>query len=236
VLVIMTDSTPLNGNDAVLAAEYALGVLQGTQRETFARRMAENPALAAEVRKWDEEFISFAEDISPVTPPETIQVALEKRLFADSTSSARPSFWNSLGFWRGLSIASLAAIIAMGAWNLQKPVEEAAPALVAQVAGDSKAVQLVAYYDEAKGELRLNRTLGTAADGRSFELWLIAGQDAPVSLGLLPLAATTRITVPQALRAKFTGGVLAISDEPTGGSTTGAPTGAVLATGQLTAI
>ena len=107
---------------------------------------------------------------------------------------------------------------------------------MAQVAGEANTVKLVAYYDEAKGELRLNRTEGAAATGRSFELWLIAGQDAPVSLGVLPTANTTRLVVPVNIRAKFKGGVLAISDEPAGGSPTGAPTGAVLATGQLASI
>ena len=37
-----------------------------------------------------------------------------------------------------------------------------------------------------------------------------------------------------ALRAALEGAVLAISDEPTGGSPTGAPTGDVLALGEIT--
>jgi anti-sigma-K factor RskA len=231
----MTNNAPPR-DDAVLAAEYALGVLQGPEREAFAKRMAADSALAETVRSWDEQFISFADEIAPVTPPANLQAAVEKRLFADAVSSPPPGLWNSLAFWRGLSVAAVAAVIGLGAWNLQKPVEPSTPALVAQVAGEAKAVQLAAYFDAAKGELRLNRTAGTAATGRSFELWLIAGQDAPVSLGLLPDVATTRIIVPEALRSKFTGAILAISDEPAGGSTTGAPTGAVLATGPLTAI
>ena len=232
----MTDRSPQREDDAMLAAEYALGVLQGPERDAFARRIASEPALAAEVRKWDEHFVSFAEDIAPVAPPQKVSAALESRLFADSTAATRPSLWNSLNFWRGLAVASVAAVVALGAWNLQKPAEQPTAALVAQVAGETNAVKLVAYYDAAKGQLRVNRTEGTAAAGRSFELWLIAGQDAPVSLGVLPATATTQIPVPEALRAKFSGGVLAISDEPAGGSPTGAPTGAVLATGQLASI
>ena len=232
----MTDRSPRRDDDATLAAEYALGVLQGADREAFAKRIANEPALSAEVRKWDEHFISFADDIAAVAPPLSVKAALEKRLFASAPSGSRPSLWNSLGFWRGLAIASVAAVVALGAWNLQKPVEQQTEALVAQVAGETNAVKLVAYYDAAKGQLRVNRTEGAAAAGRSFELWLIAGKDAPVSLGVLPATAATQIPVPEALRAKFTGGVLAISDEPAGGSPTGAPTGAVLATGQLASI
>ena len=65
---------------------------------------------------------------------------------------------------------------------------------------------------------------------------LFTDEDAPVSLGLLPTATNGAILVPVSLRTKLKGGTLAISDEPQGGSTTGAPTGAVLATGQLTII
>jgi anti-sigma-K factor RskA len=226
---------PINpeSDDSILAAEYALGLLRGTARDAFARRLANEPALAVMLRQWDEQFASFAEGIAPVEAPPSIEAALDKRLFADAVKS---SLWSSLGFWRGLAIASLAAVVALGAWNLQRPVTSSTPALIAQVSGDAKAVTLAAYYDAAKGELRLNRVSGEAASGRSFELWLIAGKDAPVSLGVLPAVATSSITVPEALRAKFTGGVLAISDEPNGGSPTGAPTGAVLATGQLAVI
>lgn len=226
---------PVNpeSDDSILAAEYALGLLRGKVRDDFTRRIVNEPQLAAKLRQWDEQFVSFADDIEPVEAPRSIEAAIEKRLFAEA---AKPSLWSSLNFWRGLAIASLAAVVGIGAWNLQRPVSQEGQALVAQVSGEAKAITLVAYYDAAKGELRLNRTTGEAAAGRSFELWLIAGKDAPISLGVLPALATTSIAVPENLRAKFKDGILAISDESTGGSTTGAPTGAVLATGQLTVI
>jgi anti-sigma-K factor RskA len=231
--VIMTDSTLLPKEDDLLAAEYALGVLQGEAREAFARRVDADASLAAMVRQWDEHFVNFAEDIAPVAPPRSVEVAIEQRLFT-SVTAAKTSFWNSLGFWRGLAMASLATVVALGAWNLRPQTDSASSGLVAQVAGETNAVKLVAYYDAAKGELRLNRTEGTHASGRSFELWLIAGTDAPVSLGLLPADKNGAFVVPVNLRSKLKDGTLAISDEPQGGSTTGAPTGAVLATGQLT--
>jgi anti-sigma-K factor RskA len=223
----------LSDNDNILAAEYALGLLPADARRAFEQRLKTDSALAAALRDWDEHFTSFADEIAPVEPPKQIADAIEKRLFA---TAAKPSLWNSLGFWRGFAMASVAAAIMLGAWNLRPTTNAPDSGLVAQLAGDANAVKLVAYYDEAKGELRLNRTEGAAAAGRSLELWLIAGQDAPVSLGLLPVDTSGKIIVAENLRAKLKGGVLAISDEPPGGSPTKAPTGAVLATGQLTAI
>lgn len=224
-------------DDDMLAAEYALGVLQGEAREALARRIADDPGLSAKLRFWEEHFVQLAEEIAPVAPPPRVLMKIEDSLFATRQQSARPSLWNSLGFWRGLAVASLVAVVAVGGWNYSLQ-QGGVPgqALVAEVAGEQGLVKLVAFYDEKSGELRINRTEGAAPSGRSFELWLIAGQDAPISLGVLPVETPTTHSIPVALRAKFPNGVLAISDEPQGGSPTGAPTGAVLATGKLTEI
>jgi anti-sigma-K factor RskA len=169
-----------------------------------------------------------------VEPPKQIAKVLEKRLFSNSVVGEKISFWNSLGLWRGLTAASMAAVIALGAWNL-RPLPEATSdkAMVAQMLGESP-LKLAAYYNPASGELRLNRIQGAAHVGRSLELWIIAEKEAPVSLGVLADAASTKVTVPVALREKFSKGVLAITDEPAGGSPSGGPTGAVLAAGPLT--
>jgi anti-sigma-K factor RskA len=240
VPVAMTDlTTRLSEDDNLRAAEYALGVLQGEARRAFAQRLSDDTLLAAAVRQWDEQFVAMAADIAPVAPPQSVEVAIQKLLFAvasDAAARQNPSLWNSLNFWRGLAVASILGTLALGSLMLRAPTQPDASGLVAQVVGETNAVKLVAYYDAAKGELRLNRTEGAAVTGRSLELWLIAGQDAPVSLGLLPTETAGKLLVPATLRGKLRGGVLAISDEPKGGSPTGAPTGAVLATGSLTAI
>ena len=77
---------------------------------------------------------------------------------------------------------------------------------------------------------------GAPAPDRDFELWLIDGDAPPVSLGVLPFTAKPVIAVGESLRDKLPTGVLAISDEPKGGSPTGLPTGPVLATGKVTAL
>ena len=60
---------------------------------------------------------------------------------------------------------------------------------------------------------------GRARPGRDFELWVIEGQQAPVSLGVIPAGDSARLPVSRALRAKMVSGALfAISVEPAGGS------------------
>lgn len=224
-------------DDDALAAEYALGVLPHGERVAFARRLRDDRALREKVRFWDEHFATLSEGIEPVAPPARIREALERDLFA-TVAAPRAGWRDSLAFWRGVSLASLAAFAAVAALYVTapRPVSEAGPSLVAELSGETGAVRLVALYDEANGVLKLNRTEGNAASGRAFELWLIEGQNAPISLGLLPDQATGSLAVAAPLRGKLANAVLAISDEPSEGSPTGQPTGAVLATGKVTSI
>jgi anti-sigma-K factor RskA len=234
----MTTTPKSRDDNDLLAAEYVLGLLPAEDRAKFAARLASSRTLQASVRKWEEHFKDFADEVQPVAPPADVARKLDARLFPIAAQTQSTGFWSSLYFWRGLAMTSLAGLIALSSFNLRDPVvtPEAGTELVAQVTGETNSVTLAAYYDEAAGELRLNRIAGNPAANRSFELWLIAGQDAPVSLGVVPSANPARISVPENLRAKFKDGVLAVSDEPQGGSPTGAPTGAVLATGKLTVI
>jgi anti-sigma-K factor RskA len=219
--------------DSLLAAEYAIGVLQGPDRDSFAKRIAAEPAIAAEVRYWDEHFAGLADQIAVVIPPSRVKSQIEKRLFATDNDV---STWNSPGLWRWLALSAFIALIAFAGWTMSSGPTGPRDALVAQVAGQTHPVKLYAFYNDATGELRLNRAAGNAAPNRSFELWLIVGRDAPISLGVLPAEPMMHLIVPSNLRSKLKGSLLAITDEPAGGSPTGAPTGAVLGTGQLTPV
>ncbi len=214
------------------AAEYVLGVMSVAERQAFTRRLASDESLRVEAVYWENHLSPMAEDVVPTAPPATVFKSIEQRLFAED---AKPGLLQSLGFWRGLSFASLAAAVLLGGvlFNSLQPGPGGPSTLIAELAGESKTVRLAVAYDAAAGALKINRVEGAAATGRDFELWLIAGSNAPVSLGVLPQNAQGSIIVPEALRATLANAILAISDEPDGGSTTGAPTGAVLATGQV---
>ena len=91
-----------------------------------------------------------------------------------------------------------------------------------------------ARFDPASNQLDLTRTASGPREGRALEMWLIAGDNAPVSLGVWPKGqANAVLDIPADLALQMAGGVLAVSDEPEGGSPTGAPTGDVLAVGQV---
>jgi anti-sigma-K factor RskA len=234
----MTDAIrKVSDDESLQAGEYALGVLQGKARTDFEHRMLNNPDLAAAVRNWDEHFISFTNEIPSVTPGAHVQSAIDKRLFGIDVSQQKTSLWNSLSLWRGLTAAAFVVAISMGAWTLRPvPRDQTNTAFVADVAAKDGTFKLVAYYDKTTNELRLNRVAGDAAQQRSFELWLIPEAEAPISMGILADGHQMNVIVPAALRNKMKSGVLAITDEPAGGSPHGIPTGALVASGPLTEV
>jgi len=121
------------------------------------------------------------------------------------------SIWQRLGNWRGLALAATLVVEALFFWlSPQAP----GPAYEARIESVDGALVLTAVLEGDM--LRIARLSGGVAEGRSQELWLIAGEAAPISLGLVPDAEAAALAVPEDLRALFAGGVLAITDEPPG--------------------
>ena len=239
------DIGPERGGDDIVAAEYVLGVLPADERRQAALRIDAEQAFARLVDRWQVYFAPLAAAYAEVEAPAGVKIAVDRRLFSGGSAAGQPATFaapgllSSLGFWRGLAVAALAALalyIALPFIN-PPPVEAPQERLVASLTADGSDVRYLAVYDERTNDIGLSRVAGEPAQGSDFELWVIEGQQAPVSLGVIPAGDSARLPVSDALRAKMVSGALfAISVEPDGGSTTGAPTGPVVAAGDLKAI
>jgi anti-sigma-K factor RskA len=100
--------------------------------------------------------------------------------------------------------------------------------------GDAKPVLMATV--ERGGRVLLVKAISPIAvpPGRSLELWALPDGKPPRSLGLVDAAGVVRIALPAPAVDAFQGvPALAISLEPSGGSTTGAPTGPVLYSGRI---
>ena len=226
----MVDESMPQGDD-LLAAELVLGLLREEEQREALARSATDPAFAALVAGWQERFVPMTDAIAPVNPRRRAKKRLLKRLFDTGPVPLSQRLW----VWKGLSFAALAAAAYLGVQQLAVDPPSGADAIYAtQLSGTETPLQVLAVLDLAKGDIALNRVAGTEAEGRSFELWAIVPDAAPVSLGVLTAQSTMRVSLPQSLRDRAGELTLAISDEPAGGSPTGAPTGSVLAAAPLT--
>lgn len=230
----MTEPDDTYGDEA-LAAEYVLRLLDADARRSFEARLAEDQALRALVTEWEMRLAQIADDVAPVAPPARIKAAT---LAAMAGTQAAHGF-GIMRSWAwllgGIAVAGLAAFFLVSTFLVTEP--DMSPAFRAELSSQDQSIVLVASVIPATHEIVVDPVSGTPPDGRIFELWLIAeGATAPISLGVLDSESTTRIRVPDDIAPSVRTGTIAISDEPPGGSPTGAPTGTVLATATFTDI
>lgn len=230
----MSDTSAHSGMpaDELLAAELALGVLAGAERDAAAERAAREPAFARMVAAWEERLMPWAAEIAEVAP----SPALWDRIAASLPAQAAPpaSLWQSLAFWRGLTFATGAlAAACIGALIYIGNIPQQAP-LIAAIDGGGHH-HFVATMDARSGTVAVTPAAFAADATRVPELWLIPADGRPRPLGLLRADRTVTLTIPRELVAHATrDAVLAVSLEPQGGSPTGLPTGPVIASGKLT--
>lgn len=240
---LVDDNGPEPGGEDILAGEYVLGTLPADERAAASRRIDAEPAFARLVDQWEVWFAPVAATAyAPVEVPAAVKTAIDRRLFANGPANqsaqapAAAGFWSSLALWRTLAVAALAVLAAYIALPYLSPPAQA-PQLIASLSADGSDVRYLAVYDASRNEVALSHVSGERGDGRDFELWMIEGQNAPVSMGVIPSGETVQLAVAPATRAKLaSGAILAVSSEPAGGSPTGQPTGPVVAAGDLRAI
>jgi anti-sigma-K factor RskA len=217
---------------AALSAEYALGTLRGAAKRQFEQQMQTDPALQAEVARWQEAFTQLDNQLTPVTPPASVWKRIQLQLGpVPERQSAIPAVKTP---WRGYLGWALAAGFAALLLVPRLLVQPSAITPVTILANNSTdAGQWVVSVDKRANSLMLTplHTREIAKD-RSLELWTIPAGGKPRSLGLISDASPTELSL--AARMPDPGSTLAISLEPHGGSPTGQPTGPILYSGAMT--
>lgn len=207
-----------------LAAEYALGTLRGRARERLRRWMRDDPALERAVAQWESRLAPMTETVRPVTPPSRVWRGIAARIAPPNTSS----WWKTLGLFASGAIAAL--LLAAVLLPQPKPV-----ASYVAVLSDPKTQKPVLLVTAARtsDQLQIKRLdPAIQVSDRDLELWALPTGGKPQSLGVVPAGEKSLIRM-AAVADKTLSDVpmLAISLEPKGGSTTGAPTGPVLYSG-----
>lgn len=241
----MSEAPDLSEAEA-LAAEHALGVLNARERAEAEQRMGRDPAFAADVEAWRARLAPMLDSIAPVPAPQGLWGRIERLLPANDNGA----LLNRVRFWRNsavggfsLAAASVAAVAFLAAQPPKEiyrdvPVAPQGQLLAASLMSQSGRAQplFVAAYDPDRKALILTSLLPEGVErDKVQQLWLIAGQENPKSLGFVEAGKAKIIPLPTELLAKMAAGAaLAVSVEPMGGSPSpDGPTGPITAVGAL---
>lgn len=247
----MADPVEMNDREA-MAAELALGLLEGEERAAALRLQLSDADFAASVEAWRDRFAPLAAGYAPVSPPAALWAAIEARLGGEVGSSAVAELPSptarQLGRWRAVAIGSsamaavlLAAIVLRPAPDMAPttpptPLAVETPVTIAQLAGEPGGALIAARFSREPGELMI-RSTGIPVGELAPELWVIPGDGVPRSLGLVAIDGMTRVAVPVELRGMMTdGATLAITMEPVDGAPHDAPSSEPIAAGTISTI
>jgi len=223
-----------------LAADYVAGTLRGAARRRFEALLPAHPSLQRAVRSWQDWLMPLTLGIAPQTPPPHVWQGIEARIGGAVVQAplALP-FWGRLTFWRGLSalatVASLSlSVLLVNPHPTQPPLvvvlSSAAPATATVTEGPVTASFVASISGDGRAVVTKPLRSVSLEPNRVLELWALPASGAPRSLGLISASGAS---VVQKNKVQPGTAALAVSLEPTGGSTTGAATGPVLFVGKL---
>ncbi|MFS4439533.1 anti-sigma factor domain-containing protein [Paracoccaceae bacterium GXU_MW_L88] len=222
----MTDA-PLDPKDIATAGEYVLGTLPREERDAFHLRILREPQLAREVARWESHFDPLADEVTPIAPRPAVWSGIERRLFEPAQPQRAVA-----GRWMWLALATSFATLALAFMLFNGPVTETPETRdmwVSDMVSEDESVRLTALYNEENGEMRVSMAGTPPAEGRDFELWLIQGDQAPISLGVMPHGGQAAMPINEELQPMMVNATLAITDEPAGGAPGGVATGPLVA-------
>jgi anti-sigma-K factor RskA len=221
-----------------LAGEYVLGTLPADERRAAEARYAADAGFRRAVSEWEIRLQPLA-DAAGETPVAgdlrdrvlagVAAVPLQATDAGGNVVALRRAVrrWQITSALVGAAAAVLAAVVVVGELRPSPQTEFVA---VLTAGGDSPA--FVATVDTAAGTISVRRVAAAAPADKSYELWSIAPNEAPKSLGVVE-----QVSLTQPLPVSPSGDdlTLAITLEPKGGSPTGAPTSAPIFSGVLVA-
>ena len=227
-----------------LSGRYVLGTMSRRARRRFDRLFDEDANVRQSVYRLEETLLPTVWGLPEERPSELVWRRIARDLgFGRQQTPPRRS---STG-WPLLAAAfGLATIVtSLGWWQaFQKP-----PEIVVETVVETETVEPeVAVINDADGNAlwvalvypglaRVDIDVTTAPQAQAandYQLWILAGDGTPSSIGLLPQTGEASLALdPAAVAALATGNTLAVSLEPLGGSPQPVPTGPVLYTAPL---
>ena len=223
----------MNEADDILAAEIALGLLDGTDRDAARVRLAAEPPLAQRVDWWREQFEPLA-GTDPVEPDASLWPRITAKLPRNDNAAGQ------VRRWRAAALGAMLVAVTMGGVMLLRPVPApvaapptapvAQPLLLASLSGERGVLATIAFDRAANRMTIVPGLIDTST--RDAELWIIPAGGTARSLGTIdPAQPTVTPARADARQLIASGATLALTLEARGGSPTGKAAGPVVASG-----
>lgn len=246
-------------DDPMIAAEWALGLLEGEELLAARGKAATDPHFAWRKEWWDDWFAPLTDGMAGAEPGDQVWDGIAARIAAQqaaadaAAASPEAPAVNVVALearvrrWQWVAgISSMAAAVALALFlssPLGSPVAPpaqvaAAEPMVATVPIGETGLRLdVTYIPES--EKMLVAAIGLTADGvHDHELWLVpADGSALQSLGVVAPGEVRSVALPAAVTAKLSDGAsLVLTREPIGGKPEGVDAGPVVAKGAFSRV
>jgi anti-sigma-K factor RskA len=221
----------MTDEDDILAAEFALGLLDEAEASAVQVRARTDSVLSLRIAWWRDQLAPLASEVE-TPPPSGVWRRIEGQLPGNDNSQSL------MQRWRAAAVASMSVAAALLAFVAFRPdpapvVTPAVPApMIAALSGEKGAVVAVSY-DAASGKLVVAPTVLDPGKGDA-ELWIIPAGGKPTSLGVVDAKNAEDHMVPEAKRILLApGATFAITQEAKGGSPTGSAQGPIVASGKI---
>lgn len=211
-----------------LAGEYVLGTLSAAERAEVERRLAHEPQLQAAVDAWEARLQPLADQVEPVQPSAGLWPRIEHNLFAvPATPERADTWWHSLGLWRALAGAGLAASLVLGTLLFTQAPLNPPAYLVVLVAPQDKAPGWVIQASDRQHIQLIPLADTEVPSDKALEFWTKADDwQGPVSLGLVKPGQTLSIPLDK-LPPLQPNQLFELTLESAKGSPIGKPTGPI---------
>jgi anti-sigma-K factor RskA len=218
-------------DDDILAAEFALGLLDRAESEAVQLRVRSDAVLSLRIAWWRDQLVPLVAE-AEVAPPERLWARIASQLPVNDNLPRLMKRWRALAIG-ATGIAAALAVFVGSRQPTPLPLTLQPAPMVATLSGETNPAIVTVSYDATSGQMTIAPSSLTAGAGDA-ELWIIPEDGKPRSMGVIDTKSPAGHAVAIERRTfVHPGATFAISLEPKGGSPTGSPTGSVIATGKI---
>lgn len=243
----MAKETP---NDDTLAAELALGLLEGDEKASAVRKQLSDPEFSDKVDVWNEQFSPLFNAVEDCEPSSETWTAIADKINVSNPSASTNVIslmdrqlkrWRAAAVGSGAIAASLALVLLYSGNTLTTApqLDEASDPFskqlaVSQLTGPIDGLILVASYDPSSAQMKIDVS-GMPETDTQPEIWIVAASQAPQSLGQIGRDGISEMIVVSDHRPLINASsTLVLTMEPASDTPHEAPSGEAVASGKIT--